>query len=184
MRKIVLTYGLIAGSVMAAMFLVTLPFHDQIGFERGMVVGYATMVAAFLLVFFGVRTYRDDVAGGTVSFGRALGVGMLIVLVASVVYTVTWQIVFFGFMPDYLVKYQEYALGKAQAAGATAAQLAAQRAEMARFAEQYRNPLFNAAVTMMEPLPVGLVMALASAGILRRRAGGRTEGEEALARAV
>ena len=182
MRRIVLTFGLIAGVVMVAMFVVTLPFHDRIGFDRLMVIGYATMVAAFLLVFFGVRTYRDDVAGGTVSFGRALAVGVLIVLVASVVYTLAWEIMFFGFMPDYIARYQEHVLEQARASGATAAQLASQRAEMARFAERYRNPAFNVAVTMLEPLPVGLVIALVSAAILRRRP--ESHRDEALARAV
>ena len=77
MRKIVLTFGLIAGAVMTAMFLITIPFHDQIGFDNGMLVGYTSMVAAFLAVYFGVRQYRDQVAGGTITFARALGVGLL-----------------------------------------------------------------------------------------------------------
>jgi len=177
MRRIVLTHGLIAGAIMAAMFLVTLPFHDQIGYDRGMIIGYASMVAAFLLVFFGVRAYRDDVAGGTVSFGRALGVGALIVLVASVVYTISWQIVFYTAMPNYLTDYQAHVLEKMRAAGAAAAELEAKRAEMARFAELYRNPAVNAALTMLEPLPVGLVIALVSAGILRRRPDGERPAE-------
>lgn len=183
MRKIVLTSGLLAGLVMIAMFLAVLPFHDRIGMDGAMLVGYASMVAAFLLVYFGVRKYRDEVAGGTVNFGRALGVGLLIVLVASVVYSLAWEIIFFGFMPDYLTRYQDAVLEQARAGGATAAQLAAQRAEMARFAEQYRNPAFNFAVTMLEPLPVGLVLALVSAGLLRRRAPAPPE-SEAFARAT
>ncbi|HUK62906.1 MAG TPA: DUF4199 family protein, partial [Dongiaceae bacterium] len=69
MRKIVLTFGLIAGSILAATFLVSLAFHDAIGFDRGLVVGYTSMVLAFLLIFFGVRSYRDNVAGGRLSFG-------------------------------------------------------------------------------------------------------------------
>ena len=71
MRKIVLTYGLIAGAILAAMMFATLPFEDRIGFDKAAVIGYTTMVAAFLMVFFGVRSYRDRVAGGSLSFGRS-----------------------------------------------------------------------------------------------------------------
>jgi hypothetical protein len=168
MRRIVLTHGTLAGLVMSAMLVAVLPFREQIGFERGALVGYASMVAAFLLVHFGVRAYRDQVGGGLVSFGRALGVGALIALVASVCYVVTWQIVYFGFLPDFMAEVQAYSLERMRAGGATAAELAAERAEMARFAARYRNPAFNAAVTLLEPLPVGLLVALVSAAVLRR----------------
>lgn len=169
MRKIVLTYGLLAGLIMGGMLALTLPFHERIGFDRGAIVGYTTMVAAFLLVFFGTRAYRDEVAGGRLSFGRAFGVGMLIVLVASACYTVAWQIIYHGFIPDFMTDYQAYALEQLRAEGATPAELEAQRQKMAEFAALYANPLVNVALTMLEPLPVGLVAALVSAGLLRRR---------------
>jgi hypothetical protein len=168
MRKIVLTFGLIAGAVMSAMFLITIPFQDQIGFDNGMLVGYTAMVVAFLAVYFGVRQYRDQVAGGTITFARALGVGLSITAVACVCYVLMWQIVYYNFMPDYLDKYAAYVLEKERAAGATAAQLEAQRQEMTQFKEMYANPLINAAFTILEPLPVGVLISLISAGVLRR----------------
>ena len=169
MRKIVLTFGLIAGAVMSAMFLILIPFHDQIGFDNGMLVGYTSMVAAFLMVYFGVRRYRDQGAGGTITFARALGVGLAITVVASLFYVLMWQIVYHNFMPDYLDKYAAYTLEKERAAGATEAQLEAQRQEMAQFKEMYdTNPLINAAITILEPLPVGVLISLISAGVLRR----------------
>jgi hypothetical protein len=174
MLRIVLIFGLIAGAVMSAMFLITIPFHDQIGFDNGMLVGYTSMVAAFLMVYFGVRQYRDQVAGGTITFVRALGVGLAITLVASLFYVLMWQVVYFNFMPDYLDKYAEYTLEKERAAGATVAQLEAQRREMSQFKEMYdSNPLMNAAITILEPLPVGVLISLISAGVLRR---GRRDG--------
>ena len=117
MKKTVLTFGLISGAILSAMMLITLPFHDAIGFDRGMIVGYTTMVLGFLLIFFGVRSYRDNVAGGTVRFGRALAVGVMIGAVASLCYVATWEIVYFNFQHDYLKKYQAYTLEKARAAG-------------------------------------------------------------------
>ena len=82
MRKIVLTFGLIAGAILSAVLLITLPFQEQIGIEGGMVIGYTSMVLAFLMIFVGVKTYRDDVGGGTITLGRAFGVGMLIMAIA------------------------------------------------------------------------------------------------------
>ncbi|MGE3526131.1 MAG: DUF4199 domain-containing protein, partial [Gemmatimonadales bacterium] len=105
MRKIVLTFGFIAGGILAVMMLVTIPFQDTIGFDKGMVIGYTTMVLAFLMVFFGVRAYRDNVAGGKVGFGRAFVVGLLIVGVATACYVATWEVIYYKLMPDFGDKY-------------------------------------------------------------------------------
>lgn len=169
MKKTVLTFGLIAGAVLSAMMLVTLPFADQIGFDKGAVIGYTTMVLAFLMVFFGVKSYRDNVAGGTVTFGRAFVVGLLITLIASACYVATWQVVYYKFAPDFLDKYAAYAVDKAKKSGASEEQIAAQKKEMAAFKELYKNPLVNIAFTFLEPLPVGLLFTLVSAGVLSRK---------------
>src|SRR5690349_5517090 len=82
MKKTVWTFGLISGGVISALMLLALPFHDRIGFDvGGYVVGYTTMVLAFLFIYFGVRSYRDNVGNGHVSFGRALAVGSLIAVI-------------------------------------------------------------------------------------------------------
>jgi hypothetical protein len=170
MRKTVLTFGLISGAILSAMMLITMPFHDAIGFDRSMIVGYTTMVLAFLLVFFGVRSYRDNVAGGTVRFGRAFAVGALIAAVASLCYVATWEVVYFGgIAPDYIPKYQAHILAKERAKGQTEEALAQKKAELDEFAEMYKNPVINTAFTFMEPLPVALIVALVSAGGLSRR---------------
>jgi hypothetical protein len=183
MKKTVWTFGLISGAILSAMMLLTMPFMDEIGFDRGMVIGYTTMVVAFLLVFFGVRSYRDDVAGGSVGFGRALAVGSLIAVIASVCYVVTWEVFFFNFAPDFVEKMQAHMVEKAVAGGESPQAIQAKVAEMERFAEMYRNPFINAAITFIEPLPVGLVFALVSAGILSRRRRS-TEAEPELAAAI
>ena len=169
MLKIGLTYGLIAGGILAVTFFGALPFHDAIGFDRGLVVGYTSMVLAFLLIFFGVRSYRDNVAGGQLGFGRALAVGLLIAFVASSCYVLTWEVFYFGTKSDYIEKYQAHMIEKARQAGESPEAIAAKQAEMAKFAEMYRNPLINSAMTFVEPLPVALVVALVTAGVLSRR---------------
>jgi hypothetical protein len=170
MKNTVIRYGLISGALISLMMVLTMPFHDQIGFgTTGLVVGYTTMVLAFLLIYFGVRSYRDTVAGGTVRFGRALAVGVLIAAVSSLCYVATWQVVYYKFMPDFMDKYAAHELTKERASGASEEQIATRKAEMEKFAVMYRNPFYNAAFTIMEPLPVGLIVALISAAILSRR---------------
>ena len=169
MKKIVLTFGLISGAVLSAMLVATIPFVDEIGWDYGMVVGYTTMVLAFLLVFFGIRAYRETAGNGQISFGRALGVGLLIMVIATICYVVTWEIVYFNFLPDFGDKYAAYVIEKARAAGASPEEIARQTEEMKQFKTMYDKPLYNAAFTFLEPLPVGIPMSLISAAILRKR---------------
>jgi hypothetical protein len=126
------------------------------------------MVAAFLMVYFGVRAYRDHVAGGRVSFGRAFAVGLAITLVASACYVVTWECIYYLLAPDFSDKYAAYAIERARQGGASEAQIAARVKEMAEFNAMYRNPLVNIGFTFLEPLPVGLLFTLVSAGLLSR----------------
>jgi hypothetical protein len=169
MKKIVLTFGLISGAIMSAMMLATLPFQHKHGFDHGYLIGYTSMVLAFLLIFFGVRSYRDNIAGGTVRFGRALAVGALIAAVGSVCYVATWELIYYKLQPDFLVRYQTYELAKAREAGQTEEAIARKKVELDKFAVLYKNPAINIALTFLEPLPVALVVVLVSAGVLSRR---------------
>lgn len=170
MRRIVLTFGLIAGAVMSLMMVIALPFQDQLGGGAGMAVGYASMVLASLMIYFGIRQYRDNVRGGSIGFGEAFKVGMLISLIAIVCYVITWEVVFNNFLPDFREKYMAQMLERAREAGASAAELEAQAAEQAKFWETYKNnALVRMGFTAMEPLPVVLMFSLASAGLLKKR---------------
>jgi uncharacterized membrane protein (UPF0136 family) len=169
MKKAIWTFGLISGAISSAMMLITMPFQEQIGYDRGMIIGYATIVAASLLIFFGIRSYRDNVAGGTIGFGRAMAVGTLIAVISAACYTVTWEVIYFGFRPDFAAKVQQAQMDKVRASSASQGEIDRKVAELQKFSEMYKNPVVNAAVTMIEPLPVGLILALVSAGILSRR---------------
>ncbi|MEO8011163.1 MAG: DUF4199 domain-containing protein, partial [Dokdonella sp.] len=169
MKKTVLTFGLISGFILSAMLLITLPFQEQIGFDGGMIIGYTTMVIAFLLITFGVRSYRDNVAGGSVRFGRAFAVGALIAVISSLCYVATWQVVYFNFAPDFLTRMQAHVIDKARSDGESVEAIALKKKEMQEFALLYNNPAINAALTFIEPLPIALIVSLVSAGVLSRR---------------
>ena len=169
MKKTVWKFGLISGALLSAMMAATIPFQDEKGFDHSLLVGYTTMVLSFLLIYFGVRSYRDNVGKGTVRFGRALAVGSLIGLIASACYVATWEVMYFKFMPDFMTRYGAHELEKARAEGASEAALAQKKMELDKFEKLYQNPAINVAYTFLEPLPVALVIALVSAGVLSRR---------------
>ena len=169
MSKIVWRFGVIAGAIlMAVMTGITIPFLEAIG-DWGEVVGYSSMVLAFLMVYVGIRTYRDTLLAGAIGFGRAFKAGILIALIASSCYVATWEVIYYTMMPDFMEKYSERVIEKARAGGATEAQLETQKAAMAKMGEAYKNPLVNVGMTFLEVFPVGLVMTLVSAGILTRK---------------
>ena len=169
MKKTVLTFGLISGAVLSVMMIINAAFAEKIGFDRAVIIGYTTMVLAFLLVFFGIRSYRDSIGQGRISFLRALSVGLLIMAIASVCYVVTWEIVYFNFMPDFIDKYTAHATQDLRNSGKPPAQIEQEIQEMNRMMTLYKNNfLVNIAFVLVEPLPVGLIMTFISALILRR----------------
>ena len=170
MKKTVLTFGLISGVIIAVLMGTTTLFAERIGFDRAIYVGYATMLVAFLLVFFGIKSYRDNVGDGEITFGRAFTVGILITLITCVFYVVTWEIIYYTFLPDFADKYGNYLIEKSRAAGATPEQIAQELEQIKQMKALLDNPLLGPAVVLIsEPLPVGLVMTLISAAILRKR---------------
>lgn len=170
MKKTVLTFGIISGVVIAVLMGINTIFADRIGFDRAIIVGYTTMLIAFLLVFFGIKSYRDNIGGGEITFGRAFTVGILITLITCAFYVVSWEILYYTFLHDFPEKYGNYVIEKARASGATPEQIAKQLEEVKQMKALLDNPLLAPAVIFIsEPLPVGLVMTLISALILRKR---------------
>src|SRR5215469_11699909 len=156
MRKTVLTFGLISGAISIGLMLATLPFADKLGSEKdSYIIGYTAIVVAALLVFFGVRSYRENVSGGRLTFGRGFAVGILISLVASLFYVATWEVTYFGFMPDFGDKYAAHMIDRAKASGASQQTIDKKVQEAQEFSRNYRNPVVNVGYTFMEIFPVG-----------------------------
>jgi len=167
LKKTILIFGLISGALISLLMALTVPFQDRIG--HGYVIGYTTIVLSLLLSYFGIRSYRDNVANGHITFGKAFLVGLSITVISCLCYVVTWQIIYYKFMPDFMDKYGAHVLERMQASGATAAAIQEKSEEINKLKVMYKNPLFNAAMTFIEPFPVGLVITLISAAVLRKK---------------
>jgi hypothetical protein len=171
MKKIILTYGLISGTIMGGMFFATVPFWNNgtLNFDNGMVVGYVTMVVALSMIFFGVKSYRDNHLNGSITFGQAFKVGILISLVASVIYCLAWEVCYNTVFTDFSQKMNDYYLENMKTEGAGEAELKAAAEDLKANAEMYANPLIRFAITMVEVFPVGLLITLISAALLRKK---------------
>ena len=169
MKKIVLTYGLISGVIFAITLIAGTFFQEQIGYDHAEYLGYTTMVAAFVIVYFGVRSYRDNVLGGAIKFGAAFRAGLLITLISCACYVASWEFVYYKLAPDFYEKYAAHAVEKAKAAGMSQTKIDAQAVEMKKMADMYKNPAVNVAMTFVEVFPIGLVFALVGAVLLSRQ---------------
>jgi Protein of unknown function (DUF4199) len=170
MKKTVLTFGLISGLIISVLMGGSLLLADTIGSSHSMALGYTIMVASFLLIYFGIRSYRDNNLAGQISFGRAFACGILIALISTVCYVAMWEVLYFNFMPHFMDGYFAAQINKVQSAGLDPATTAARVAAIRHSQQLYQNPLVNMAYTVMEPLPVGTLITLISAALLRRKA--------------
>ena len=169
MKKIVLTYGLIAGIAISVLMDGSLLIATRLGSGHSMTLGYTMMVASFLLIYFGVRSYRDNVLAGHIAFGQAFTCGILICLIATMIYVAVWEIVYFNFMPHFMDSYFAAQVHAVQSSGLDPVTAAAKLAAIRHSQQLYQNPWVNMAYTFLEPFPVGLLITLISAVLLRRR---------------
>ena len=169
MRRTVLTFGVISGLVSAVAMLATVPFLHKLSGDKGLILGYTTIVLAGLLVFFGIRSYRDSVPDGKLTFARALAVGILISVLSNCFYVATWEIVSYKFMPDFAEKYASQMVEHAKATGASQQKIDETARQAAGFVRNYHNPLYKISMTFLEPFPFFLIITLISAAILRRK---------------
>ena len=169
MKKIVLTFGIFSGLILAVAMIATLPFLEKVGEGKGLLIGYTTMVLAGLLVFFGIRSYRENISGGKLTFGRGFVVGILISLISCCFYVGTWEVIYFKFMPDFAEKYAVQMVERAKASGASQQKIDATTRQAEEFVRSYHNPAYNVGMTFLEVFPVFLLITLLSTAILRKK---------------
>ncbi len=170
MKKIILRYGLLGGLVVGAVMAGSLLYGKATGQTEGsMALGYASMILAFSLIFVALKQLRDKQYGGIISFGKAFKAAMLITLVTSTIYVLVWLICYYFFIPDFMEQYAASTLSHAQAEGLNATEMAKKTADMQQYIDMYKNPLFVILLTYMEILPVGLVVSLVAALIIKRK---------------
>ncbi len=166
MKKNILIFGAVLGIILCInMVIMVNMMYSNPNFKSNDILGYAFMVVVFSLIFFGIRNYRNKELGGIISFGKAFKTGSLIALVASTIYVVVWLFYYYLFVPDFIDQYIHHVLYQCT----SESEVAAKTLEMEKFKEMYQNPLFVVIITYSEVLPVGLVVALVSSLILKKK---------------
>lgn len=172
MRRTVLIFGLIAGLIMVGLQWIIYPlcYHGYISLDNS-TLGYAGMLIAFSIVFFGIKSYRDNQGGGSITFWKAVQIGLMITLVASVIHAAGWQF-YNAVNPDFkdffIQKYTEYKTNDLSDPTDQSA-IAAIKQEVEMLRTVYDNPLLDFVVTTTFLLPVGLIVTLVSAALLRKK---------------
>ncbi len=169
MQKTILKFGLVSGLFTAVMMAATVPLENKIGFDKAEYLGYTLIVLSFLLVFFGIRSYRENQGSGQITFARAFGVGILITLITCAFYVATWEVLYFTVLHDFMANYSAHLIEKARASNLSPAALQAQIDQINHVKTMYENPFYNCAITFLEPFPIGLAITLISAAVLRKQ---------------
>jgi hypothetical protein len=161
--KYPIIYGGIAGAIAITVISATL----ALDLPHSLLVGYLIMLAALSLIFVGVKRYRDVECGGVIRFGRAFGLGLGMAVVAGVGYALGWEIFIAVSGFDFMTDYTNDLVAGMRAEGAAQSAIDAKVAEMADMKAMYDNPLLRMLLIFAEIAPVGLLMALISAAVLR-----------------
>jgi hypothetical protein len=166
MTRYAFIYGIISGAIVACVLTAGIAF-DLSNHTTSLWFGYLVMLVALSLIFIGVKRYRDVECGGVIRFGRAFALGLAIAAVAAIVYALVWETYLAVSGYDFMADYTKSVLADMRSDGAASAAIQAKAAEMNAMAESYRNPLFRIPMTFIEIFPVGFLVALVSAVLLR-----------------
>jgi hypothetical protein len=170
MKKNVLVFGLISGLIVTAMMVIsTITCYNSNKFEGSEVLGYTTMLIAFSFIFVAIKNYRDKYNNGVISFGKAFKIGLFVTLIAGTMYLLAWLVEYYLFVPDFMDKYCTHVINNARADGASSTELAEKTKQMDSMRELYKNPLFVILFTYFEIVPVGLLVTIICALILKRK---------------
>jgi hypothetical protein len=170
MKKNVLVFGLIAGTIVSAFMVFGMnKLMSTQNYDGSMVLGYASMIIAFSFVFVGIKNYRDKYLNGSITFGKAFMTGLWITLIASTMYVIVWAIDYHYFLPDFMDKYSAHMVEQLKSSGLPQAEMDAKLEEMKSMKEMYKNPVWFSLFTYLEILPVGLLISLISSLILKRK---------------
>lgn len=171
MKKIIIVYGLIAGIIVGGMMLASMAYYESNNWDikNGELIGYTSMVIALSVIFIAIKSVRDNHLSGVITFWKGCQVGLFITLIASVIYALSWEISYSRIGGEFVAKMKEKYTQDIKSKGLTDEQFQVEKAEMDALWESYKNPVVRFGFTLMEIVPVGLVLTLISAGLLRKR---------------
>lgn len=164
MNNIILKNGIFGGIIVSiVMISMTLYMKTNPDSEPSTIIGFGSMLLAFIFVILGIKQERET-NSGVITFGKAFLTGLSISLVISTIYVIVWLIVYYNFFPNFMEQYSEMVLKNTNPE-----ELVAKTSEMNQMKEWYKNPIMIILLTLMEILPIGIVVSLVGALILKKK---------------
>jgi hypothetical protein len=174
MKNTIIKYGIISGSIAGLLlFAGTLIFkylgYDKVGFDNVGYFGLSFILVAMSVIYFGIKSFRDLQNGGVITFGKAFLTGLGILIVSSIIYSLSWLVIYYFFIPTFMDDYASYCIIQTKNSGVTQVELSKKLEEVNQMKEWYKNPFSIFAITLLEPIPVGLLVTLISAFALKKK---------------
>jgi len=167
MKKRTLLLALASGVAISLFMTISVVYCNGQDSAWSMLVGYTAMILAFSVIFVAIKKQRDE-NGGVITFGQAFRTALLITLITSTIYVIAWLVDYHVFMPDFMDKYAATSIKAAQAAHLSPQQLKEKIDSINQMKEMYRSTFWVIVFTYAEIFPVGLVISLIAALILKR----------------
>lgn len=165
MKSIILKNGIFGGIIVSlVMISMTLYMKTYPDCEPSAIIGFGSMLLAFIFVILGIKQQRETNNDGSITFGKAFLTGLSISLVISTIYVLVWLIIYYNFFPDFMEQYSNMVLKNT-----SPEELAAKTAEMNQMKEWYKNPIMVILLTLMEVFPIGIVVSLIGALVLKKK---------------
>lgn len=161
MTKTIVIGGLIAGGFAGLWGCLMCVGGIDVSMTTGMAIGYLTMLIGLTTVFLAVKRRRDVDQGGVIRFWPAFGLGLAISVVAAIVYALAWEMTLAMIGYDAFVERMIAMMSE----GTSSAREAAETRDF--FMRDYRDPLVRFPMSISEMLPVGILVSLVSAALLR-----------------
>ena len=162
MIKPIVTFGAASGAVIIISIVGTIELNVPYQW-----LGYLIMFIAMSAMYIAIQQYRDEMLGGSLTLLQGMKLGLGISAVATLIYVLGWELYLALTDFNFVDTYTDMVIAEQQASGASEAEIETLRNEMASFAEQYANPIFRMGITSLELFPVGVLVSLVSAGLLR-----------------
>ena len=171
MKKPIIIYGVIAGAIVSAMMLITMPMYNSgtLDHSNGELTGYTTMVIALSMIFFAIKSCRDNQSGGTITFWKGVQIGMLVTLIAALMYAITWEYLYADFGDEHMTKMKEHYMNDIKTSGKSAVEIQEASDDILGIMQLYKNPLIRFLMTIMEILPVGIIITVLASALLRKK---------------
>jgi len=170
MKETVLKYGTISGLVLAVLLFISIPMAPTLGFNTVGMILFIGKMAAFIPIFFGIRSFRNNLGGGVLTFWKGFNIGIIIVVLACVFYALSWVILYYWVSPDFPDKYFQDFIAQLKIHGALAKDIVDAQTQFEQSKKVLANPLINGAYAFTDPLEFGIILTLIFTAILRKKA--------------